>query len=79
MTTKAYILIDTVVGKAQDVAGELRSVPGVETVDRVTGPHDIIAVVEAPDLTAVGDIVTSQVHRINGIERTVTCLSMGGA
>ena len=78
MTTKAYILIETAVGKSRDVAGELRSLSGVETVDAVTGPYDIIAVVGAPDLNAVGDLVTSQIHTIDGIVRTVTCLSVGG-
>ena len=78
MPTKAYVLIETEVGKSRDVADALRSLPGVQTVDAVTGPYDIISVVVAPDLNAVGDLVTSQVHTINGIVRTVTCLSMGG-
>ena len=79
MPTKAYILIDTSVGKSRDVADVLRSLPGVETVDAVTGPYDIIAVVAAPDLNTVGDLVTSQSHTINGIARTVTCLSVGSS
>ena len=79
MPTKAYILIDTSVGKSRDVADVLRSLPGVETVDAVTGPYDIIAVVAAPDLNTVGDLVTSQIHTINGIARTVTCLSVGSS
>ena len=79
MATKAYILIETVVGKSRDVAKELRRLPGVKTVDAVTGPYDIISVVEANDLNAVGDLVTSQVHTINGIVRTITCLTVGSA
>ena len=77
MPTKAYILIETAVGKSRDVAEALRSLTGIENVDAVTGPYDIIAIVEAPDLNAVGDLVTSQIHTINGIVRTVTCLSVG--
>ena len=79
MGTKAYILIETAVGKSRDVSSSLRSLTGVDTVDPVTGPYDIIAVVAAPDLNAVGDLVTSQIHTINGIVRTVTCLSVGSA
>ena len=77
MSTKAYILIETTVGKSRDVAGELKSLSGVATVDAVTGPYDIITVVEATDLNAVGDLVTKQIHTINGIVRTVPCLSVG--
>ena len=79
MATKAYILIETAVGRSRDVVGALTSLPGVRTVDAVTGPYDIISVVEAPDLNAVGDLVTSEIHTINGIVRTVTCLSVGSA
>ena len=79
MATKAYILIETSVGKSRDVADSLRSLQGVQNVDAVTGPYDIIAVVVAPDLNAVGDLVTSAIHTISGIVRTVTCLSVGSA
>ena len=77
MPTKAYILIETAVGKSRDVTDILRSLNHVTTVDAVTGPYDIIAVVEADDLNAEGDLVTSDIHTINGIVRTVTCLTVG--
>ena len=77
MATKAYILVETSVGKSRDVASALRALEGVQNVDAVTGPYDIIAVVGAPDLNAVGDLVTSKVHTIRGIGRTVTFLSVG--
>ena len=79
MASRAYILIETAVGKTAGVIDELRSVPGVQTADGVTGPYDISAGVEEADLNAVGELVTSKVHAINGIVRTVTCLCMGGS
>ena len=79
MATKAYILIETAVGKSRSVADELKGLDGVANVDPVTGPYDIIAVVSAADLNAVGDLVTSEIHTIAGIVRTVTCLSVGAA
>lgn len=79
MPTKAYILIETAVGKSRDVSEALRSLDGVINVDAVTGPFDIIAVVGAPDLNAVGNLVTSQIHTISGIIRTTTCLSVGSS
>ena len=77
MATKAFVLIETAVGKTKDVVGALHGLDGVSSVDVVTGPYDIIAVVEAEDLGSVGDMVTGQVHTIAGIQRTVTCLAMG--
>ena len=79
MATRAFILIETAVGKSRRVVEELRAISGVEKVDPVTGPYDIIAMVNAGDLNAVGDLVTSQIHTIGGIARTVTCLAVGQA
>ena len=79
MATKAYILIETAVGKSREVTEQLIGLAGVDTVDPVTGPYDIIAVVSAPDLNAVGDLVTNQIHTVDGILRTVTCLTVGGS
>ena len=76
-TTKAFVLIETAVGKTKDVVASLNKVDSVSSVDVVTGPYDIIAVVAANDLNAVGDLVTSQIHTIDGIVRTVPCLSVG--
>lgn len=76
MATKAFILIETSVGKTKDVVRALRDVPSIKSVDAVTGPYDVIAVVEASDLNTVGDLVTSKVHAVGGIIRTVTCLAV---
>ena len=77
MATKAYILIETAVGKSGDVSKALRELSDVHTVDAVTGPYDIIAIISASDLNAVGEVVTKQIHTIGGIARTVTCLAVG--
>ena len=74
--TKAFVLIETAVGKTRDVVRALANVPGVVSVNVVTGPYDIIAVVEASDLNSVGDLVTGNIHTISGIVRTVTCLAV---
>ena len=77
MNTKAYVLIETSVGESEDVSEALKSLPGIDTVDTVTGPYDIIAVVSANDLNAVGQIVTREIHTVSGIVRTVTCMVVG--
>ena len=76
MATKAYILIETTVGKSTDVSEVLTDLPDVVKVDAVTGPYDIIAIVCSEDLNSVGELVTNDIHTIPGIVRTVTCLSL---
>ena len=77
MATKAYILIETAVGKNRVVAEAVQGIDGTAQVDMVTGPYDIIAVVQAEDLNSVGELVTSRIHTIAGVLRTVTCLAIG--
>ncbi len=76
MTTKAFILIETAVGKTKDVVTALSKLEGVKTIDPVTGPYDAIAVVEGQNLNAIGNLVTNGIHPLPGITRTVTCLAL---
>ena len=76
MATKAYVLIETAVGKSGEIKEKIRGVAGVSAVDHVTGPYDIIAIVEGDDLKEIGDVVTGRIHPISGITRTVTCLAI---
>ena len=75
-TTRAYILIETAVGKTADVASQLRSLPSMKNVDTVTGPFDIIAIAEADTLHAIGDLISEGMHKVSGIVKTITCLSV---
>ncbi len=68
----AYILIQTAVSAAQ-VAGEIRAIDGVVSADDVSGPYDVIAKVEAPDMDTLGQLVVSQIQAVEGITRTLTC------
>ena len=76
MPIKAYILIETAVGRTGDVSSALNALNDVVNVDAVTGPYDIIAIVSSNDLNAVGELVTTDIHTIQGIVRTVTCLQL---
>lgn len=76
MAAKAFILIETAVGKTKEVVSMLQTLKGVKSVDTVTGPYDIIAILEAASLNDIGEIVTGKIHPINGISRTVTCLAI---
>ena len=73
---KAFILIETVVGRTKEVYAGLEKIKGVKSADVVTGPYDIIAVVEGETLSEIGDLVTQKIHPVEGISRTVTCLSV---
>ena len=76
MAAKAFVLIETAVGKTKDVTTALGQIKGVKSVDAVTGPYDVIAIIEAETLNDIGDVVTGKIHPTTGISRTVTCLAI---
>ncbi len=76
MAAKAFVLIETEVGKTKDVVSSLDKLKGVLSVDTVTGPYDIIAVLQGDSLNDIGELVTGKIHPISGISRTVTCLAI---
>ena len=70
---QAYILIQTEVGKARDVAASISDISGVVRVDAVTGPYEVIALTEAHTLDELGKMIVSRVQLVPGITRTITC------
>ncbi len=70
---RSYVLIEAVISKARPVAVALKKIDDVSEVHLITGPYDIIAVVETDSYKGV-QVVTSAVHATPGVARTVTCL-----
>ena len=73
MTVHAYVLIQTDVGKAAQVAQQVGAVAGVVVAEGVTGPYDVIARTEAPTMNDLGQLVVRDIQQIEGITRTITC------
>jgi DNA-binding Lrp family transcriptional regulator len=76
MAATAFVLIETSVGRTKEVVSTLKKIKGVKTVNTVTGPYDIITIIEADNLNEIGDLITGKIHDIEGISRTVTCLTV---
>ena len=73
MTVHAYVLIQTDVGKAAQVAHQVGGVEGVVVAEGVTGPYDVIARAEAGSMNELGRMVVADIGQIEGITRTITC------
>jgi DNA-binding Lrp family transcriptional regulator len=73
MSVQAYVLIQTDVGKAVEVAQATAAIDGVIAAEGVTGPYDVIVRAEAPSIDDLGRLVVNDIQRIEGITRTVTC------
>jgi len=73
VTVDAYVLIQTDIGKAAQVAEQVAAICGVDLSEAVTGPYDVIARVEAPSMNDLGRMVVRDIQQIEGITRTITC------
>ncbi len=73
MTVQAYILIQTEVGKAAEVARIIGDREGVALAEDVTGPYDVIVRAEARDVDELGKLVVANIQGVAGITRTLTC------
>ncbi len=69
----AYTLISVQPGKARDVFLKLQKLSCIQQVDAVTGPYDIIAIVQGSDLNVIGNIVIDKILSIEGISNSMTC------
>ena len=73
MAVTAYVLIQTEVGKAAQVAAEVARIDGVTSAEDVTGPYDVIVRAESGSVDELGRMGVSKVQLIDGITRTLTC------
>jgi DNA-binding Lrp family transcriptional regulator len=69
----AYILVQTEVGKAAQVAKDIVAIEGVQQAEDVTGPYDVIVRAEARNIDELGKLVVARVQAVDGITRTLTC------
>jgi DNA-binding Lrp family transcriptional regulator len=70
---QAYILVQTEVGKAADVAVRISELQGVTQAEDVTGPYDVIVRAEADNVDDLGRLVVAKIQSVAGITRTLTC------
>ncbi len=74
---RAYLLIETQAGTSNAVVEGLNSLEQSVQVDRVTGPYDIICVIETGSLDDLGEIVRDRIHSMPGVTRTMSCMCLG--
>jgi DNA-binding Lrp family transcriptional regulator len=73
---KAYVLIKIRAGNVKEVVRRLREIEHIVEANMTFGPYDAVAVLESPDLSALGRLIASAVQPIPGVEQTLTCLAV---
>ena len=69
------VLIQVEVGKAKAALDHVEKISTVQNVYMVTGPYDVIAIV---DLPSKGDFrrLVEDIHDAPGVTRTETCMAI---
>jgi DNA-binding Lrp family transcriptional regulator len=70
----AYVLIESEVGKVAHVARAITGLDGVQLVEDLAGPYDVIARVQASGLDELGRLIAFHIHVLDGVTRTLTCI-----
>lgn len=80
MATRGYILCETEVGRTHAVGNAIRELQSpnarILAVDTTTGPFDAIVQLEADDLDLLGKCITEEIQKVEGVQRTTTCLTI---
>jgi DNA-binding Lrp family transcriptional regulator len=74
-----YLLVETDVGRLEEVMKRLLATEHVVEVQAVTGPFDLIVKIQANHINAALDIVVHKIRKIPGIKGTETLITMSGA
>ena len=70
---RAYLFITAQKAEERQVVDTIENFPTVKAAHVITGDIDVIAFVEAPDLSGVWDTV-SRIQAVSGVTRTTTSL-----
>lgn len=69
---KAFVLVQTEVGKPAEVLAAVSAIPGVISADHVTGPYEAVVQIEAPTLDDLGRLIIARIQTVPHITRTTT-------
>jgi len=72
MSVEAFVFIECEHAKAREVEQRVVVIAGVKMVKMVTGPYDLIAIVEGSNFQTLGDVVMSKIQSTKYVTKTIT-------
>ena len=74
MKLASYILVELAPGTTKTASDTISKIEGVKMAHAVTGPFDIIAFAEVPDLATLSDLVLAKIQNGGGVQKTQTAV-----
>ncbi len=72
MSVEAFVFIECKHAKCREVEQRIAMIAGVKMVKMVTGPYDLIAIVEGSSFQTLGDVVMSKIQATKYVTKTIT-------
>jgi DNA-binding Lrp family transcriptional regulator len=77
VNVKAYVLLNTELGRESSVTDTLRGVEEIKGMHSLYGVYDIVVEVEAEGMDNVKEIVFNKIRRLDDVKHTITLLTYG--
>ncbi len=74
---KAYILLNTELGKEAEIIEAIQTVKEVKATHSLYGIYDLIVEVEAESMDKVKEVVFNNIRRLDNVKSTITLLTYG--
>ena len=78
MPAQAIVMINTDVGKEDQIFNELLKIDEVKRVYMVYGIHDLVVFVEAENMDKLRTLITDRIRKIEGVKSTLTSVIVVG-
>ena len=72
----AFVLLNTELGREENIIRDLKNLEEVKEVFHVYGVYDIIAKVESDTMDKVREIITWKLRKLKGVTSTLTMIVM---
>ncbi|MEB2792643.1 MAG: Lrp/AsnC ligand binding domain-containing protein [Caldisphaeraceae archaeon] len=72
--SEAIVMINTDVGKENEIFDKLNNMPEVKKIYLVYGIHDIIVFIEAENMERLRSLITDKIRKLDGVKSTLTSI-----
>jgi DNA-binding Lrp family transcriptional regulator len=74
---KAYVLLNTELGKEPEVIKAMKDAKEVKNIYSLYGIYDVIVEIEAETMEKVKEVVFNRIRRLDNVKSTITLITYG--
>jgi DNA-binding Lrp family transcriptional regulator len=75
--TEAFILINSNLGKEENLIKEIRKIDGIKEAHLILGIYDVIARIETKNMDLLKELIAFKIRRLKDVRSTLTMIVSG--